>query len=507
MRIESLSVRKGFSTATFDFDPGWTVVHSNANNVGKTTLLRGILYGMGEDVPSTSRLGFEELETRLDLVNEAGGRIRIVRSSSHRAQVLRQSGAARSLTLPLEIAELRHVVYGAENPLVLENILGAWYVEQDHGWTMACEGPVIGRIYFSAKRLVEGLCGADFEERRAECGRLEDELKRLRVIREVLRYRESTEALQDAIILDEPGDPECSETLEEERAGLVARRSALGREIAGIEDSLRDDARFGEYVENMKLRVKAPSGEVVKVTRESLCLYSDNMRLLEARRSLLEEERREVNGRIRAIDSLLKADPSLLRAARTQVRSVALSEELGLGIDVRRLDATIKDLSSKRRRMKEELERTRALAVSDKQALLLEFTKDCASALGVVETFIECGLYPSRDKLSSVSGAERMLLTLSYRLGCVKLLESVLGIKLPFVMDSVRAQELDEGRFKKVTDLLKGEFADHQVIVASRHIEGLEGEHMIQIGGGLMENAALCDDIDVWAYEGFAMED
>ena len=503
MRIESLSVRHGFHVATFDFDPSWTVVHSETNNVGKTTLLRCLLYGMGEDVPGTSRLKFDELETRLDVVSDACERVRIIRSSRNRTQLLRQDGTASPFVLPFEISNLRHALYGVENPSVLENILGVWYVEQDHGWAMACEGTVIGRISFSAKKLVEGLCGTDFEDRRAECNRLDDELKRLKTIREALKYRESTEALQDAILLDGPADAAGSETLEEERACLVAKRATLSREIAEIENSLRDDARFGEYIENMKLAIKTPAGEVVRVTKESLCHYSDNARLLEARHLLVEEERKETNRRIKRIDALLEADPTLLRATGAQVRSGWLSDELGLDIDDRRLNAKIKDLSSKKKALNQDLERARNLAVSDKQELLLGITSDLASALGVSNAFRECGLYPTRDKLSSVSGAERMLLTLSYRLGYVKLLETVLGIRLPFVMDSVRAQELDKVRFAKVVGLLREKFVNHQVIVASRHLEGLESARSIEIGSGLMENAVLCDDMDAWACENF----
>ena len=92
MRIKSLALRLGFSVVKFDFDPNrWTVVHSKNNNVGKTTLLRGILYGMGENIPSTSQLKFEGLETRLDLINDAGEYIRVVRPDVNLVQCLSSS--------------------------------------------------------------------------------------------------------------------------------------------------------------------------------------------------------------------------------------------------------------------------------------------------------------------------------------------------------------------------------------------------------------------------------
>ena len=79
-----------------------------------------------------------------------------------------------------------------------------------------------------------------------------------------------------------------------------------------------------------------------------------------------------------------------------------------------------------------------------------------------------------------------MLLTLSYRLGCVKLLESVLGIKLPFVMDSVRAQELDEGRF----ELRRGGVPCH---LEPQVFEVLA--YLVRNRGRLVSKAELLDEI------------
>ena len=504
MRIKSLALRLGFSVVKFDFDPNrWTVVHSKNNNVGKTTLLRGILYGMGENIPSTSQLKFEGLETRLDLINDAGEYIRVVRPDVNRVQCLWWSGKVQNYTVPAEIAGLRQALYGVKNPLVQENLLGAWFVEQDHGWTMACEGTVIGKISFSAKKLVEGLCEVDFGDQRAELERLESELKRLETIKEVLQYRDSGGVLQDILLLEKPASAEDSQALEAERMGLVAQRASIGREIAEIDESLRDDKRFGEYIESMKLVVKASNGESVRVTRENLCFFEDNECYLKARRSLLEEERREINRKVRGIDALLGAEPSLLQAASAQVFSGSMSEKIGTEVDENQLDAAIKRFGLEKKHLKSDLEQTRMSVTSDKGNQLADLINGYASALGVSGAFAYCGLYPTKDKLSSISGAERMLLTLSYRLGYVKLLEDTLGICLPFVMDSVRAQELDGLRFEKINALLKKEFASHQVIVASRQLEGLEGEQVIEIGNGVMENASLCNDICAWTREGW----
>ena len=47
-----------------------TLIHSNNNSVGKTTLVRLILYGMGYAIPSTRGLNFDKLNVKLTLIDE-----------------------------------------------------------------------------------------------------------------------------------------------------------------------------------------------------------------------------------------------------------------------------------------------------------------------------------------------------------------------------------------------------------------------------------------------------
>lgn len=47
-----------------------TLLYSNKNGVGKTSLIRLLLYGMGYPIPSTKGLNFDNLKVRLTLSDE-----------------------------------------------------------------------------------------------------------------------------------------------------------------------------------------------------------------------------------------------------------------------------------------------------------------------------------------------------------------------------------------------------------------------------------------------------
>ena len=58
----------GDNQKTFAFTPGVNVVFSKKNSVGKTTLLRLLMYALGYPIPNTRGIRFSDYETILTVI-------------------------------------------------------------------------------------------------------------------------------------------------------------------------------------------------------------------------------------------------------------------------------------------------------------------------------------------------------------------------------------------------------------------------------------------------------
>ncbi len=74
MRIVSLQVNSmqqtilGDNQKIFNFTPEVNVVYSKKNSVGKTTLLRMLMYALGYPIPNTRGIRFSDYETVLTVM-------------------------------------------------------------------------------------------------------------------------------------------------------------------------------------------------------------------------------------------------------------------------------------------------------------------------------------------------------------------------------------------------------------------------------------------------------
>ena len=146
MLIKSLRIQDGLSSREYDFS-ALTVVHSVHNGVGKTTLLRCLLYALGYAVPSMKGLRFDKLEFTLLVVSGDGVQRELIRHGMLMA--VRAEGAEERYSLPYEQHKLHELIFGIAEQSVLDNLLGTNYFDQEKGWTLLHRGKVVGKIRFS----------------------------------------------------------------------------------------------------------------------------------------------------------------------------------------------------------------------------------------------------------------------------------------------------------------------------------------------------------------------
>lgn len=184
MRIVSLQVNArqpnylNDNQKVFSFGEGVNIIFSTKNSVGKTTLLRLMMYALGYPIPNTRGIRFADYETVLTVVGADNSTFVLTRNKDYMEVLLDET--EKGYSLPVEQNDLHSLVFGISNLEVVGNLLGAYYVDQEKGWTLLNRGKAIGNIHFSIESLIRGLSN-----------RTNDELaQRLAVVkREIQKYK------------------------------------------------------------------------------------------------------------------------------------------------------------------------------------------------------------------------------------------------------------------------------------------------------------------------------
>lgn len=83
MRLKEFKIIYGFLSRTFEFNNNYNLIHSTQNSVGKTTLLRAILYALGFNIPNTKNFKFEECKFELSIITDSNQEFIIKRRDSY----------------------------------------------------------------------------------------------------------------------------------------------------------------------------------------------------------------------------------------------------------------------------------------------------------------------------------------------------------------------------------------------------------------------------------------
>ena len=160
MIIKSIRITEGLFSRFIEFSDNANLIHSKQNSKGKTTLLRFLLYSLGYNIPNTRKIKFERCEVETMLFAEKIGDATLSRTASDHI-VLSTNDERTTYVLPEQQNELHSVLFGTENADILDNLLGAFYVDQEKGWTLLNRGVAIGSIHFNIEELIRGLSGRD----------------------------------------------------------------------------------------------------------------------------------------------------------------------------------------------------------------------------------------------------------------------------------------------------------------------------------------------------------
>ena len=459
MRLTTLIIKKGFFEKTFSFANNTNIIYSKKNSCGKTTLIRLLLYALGFNIPNTKNIKFNSFEVSLTLNHEVLGNINLIRERQDQIILIHKSKRV-TFSLPGEEKNVHQLIFNTENTDIINNLLGTFYIDQEKGWTLLNRGTVIGSIHFNIEELIRGLGNKNSDKLLLKSDNINREIKQYKQILNISKYQKS--------IQDEANDniTDFDSTLLSQLEILRIEYRRLKREKEQIDKLLSDNKNFKTYIESMKLMIRI-NDKVIPLTSDKIEGYNDTIDSLKSKLRFISEDINQVFSKIKKLEKDLipieEQDSLFTTQSWTKKFNVTLSK---LHIDQTLLEEYLQNLYAQKKIIDNEI-KIRTKENNSAAISLYKSIKSYAEFLGVnfgEEIKLE---YIFTSNLKELSGALLQKLVFSFKLSYLKETEKVLGIKLPIIIDSPSAKELDSYNVKLMFDILKNDFPDNQIFIAS----------------------------------------
>jgi hypothetical protein len=448
----------GDNHKVFLFEQNVNIVFSTKNSVGKTTLLRLLMYALGYPIPSTRGIRFSDYETILTVVG-ANDEIFVLTRNRGYIEVLHNK-MEKGYSLPVEQNELHSLIYGITNLEVVDNLPGAFFVDQEKGWTLLNRGKAIGNIHFSIESLLRGLSNRTNDELAQRLAVVKREIQKYKHMLDIAAYKAEINRLGETSFIDSPADD-----IENALEVLYCERKPIEEELSRIKSVIRKNTNFEKFITSFKLRVKAPNGDEVPVNKDTLIGYGDIVDLLVAKQKINFEQLTAIDRKI----ALLKAqqdDEATVVDVKTSLQQFD-SEIAKINVDAMATQKIIAKLEKERKNLEERV----INSVKQDHPLIGELHQlisSYAARLGLDERYVSArNDYIFTNDLKSLSGAIYHKVVFAFKISYVKLIQQHTGVYLPLILDSPSGREVSMENVNEMMAILAEDYADHQIIIAS----------------------------------------
>lgn len=481
MIFKSIYLKEGLYERNIDFSEGVNLIHSDKNSRGKTTLLRFMLYALGYAIPNTRKIKFKQCEVEMIIESEKEGEIKLIRTDSTSIQV-ETSTNKRTYVLPEQQSELQSLFFETINKDIISNLLGVYYVDQEKGWTLLNRGVVIGSIHFNIEELIRGLSGIDCTNLIKKEAQLSRKINKYKQMFSVAQYQETLQTADGSVITEN-----YEESINIELDGLLIKQREIKAELRRIDNTLSDNKRFKKFVSDMKLLVSISDGIVIQVTEDNIVGLNDSIELLVTKRKTVSAKLSDIASKIEKIqkerereieqlsffDSASQIEIFDKRISRLPLNPIAIKQE------ITQLEKQVKSVREEISRITKD----NNVVASDISQTIIKYALELG--FGDKESIPISYLFTSN--LKELSGAILHKTAFAFRLAYITAVEKKLNIKLPIILDSPSGKEVDQDNIKLMMNILKRDFADHQIIIASIFEYDFDEINKIEIKDHLIE--------------------
>lgn len=470
MWIKSIRIIEPPYKKEFTFHPGVNLIHSSENSHGKTALIRFILYGLGFDIPDLQNLKMKKCFVTLTVINDN----RTLTVYRHESDLqIRENDTVYDFHISHGLTDAQAQIFNSNNKKLMDSILGSIYIDQERGWTLLNRGKVIGKNEFQIDRFLNSVSKDDIEQLIRDRQILTKELERYR---QLLTLSDKQRTLEDydkkRINLS---------TLESAQADLDSFRidlKSLKKEERRIRESISDNKKFMNYIDQMKLLINV-DGKEMQLTHDMIVTCPDNMDFLKARITIIETKIEKIQKLI------MEKEKQLSKIIEDQDSNEILDAYSvipisKLNIDSDKIQSSIRLMNKKLKQLSEKIN-----TAQDKTSLITELDRIIERNARVleIEQYLKDASNPlcKVDKLKGFSGTNYRKVILSYRLAYASIIELTNNIVVPIIIDSPSG-EVDETNINDMTNLLTECYSHHQIIIASiNELKSLSKDNIIEL--------------------------
>lgn len=472
MKFLTLEIEYEQRKKTFEFYDK-TLIFSNENSVGKSTLLRLLFYGIGYPIPGTYGIKFKKV--KLKVIFTRDNNIYFTKRKDNYIEVYKNDVLLDSRYLNGHDNTWLTYIWGIESINVLKNILGAIYMDQDKGWTLLNRGKVIGNIRFNVRDLLIGL--SDNGERLKEnLEKLGTEKEMLKETRQLIQLASTSSMYGDLSLsaLKEPDD----ERLDKEYKNLQIQKKYLKQQLSKIRKQIADENGLMKFILSSNIMIQV-NGENILVDKSNLKNFNDNVDFLKQRAAIFREKIENLDYRLEHVKRELREKTSNLFDDEVDVVKRTLNDISKINIDTTVLQAREIELSDSVKKLNDKIEEE-FMTDNDMTEETLMWINKFADILGVLDVIKNKKFVFTRD-LKSISGTIYYKVVFSFKMAYIKMIEKYTGVILPIVLDSPSGREVTERNISAVIDILNDFFAENQVIITSINKYKLNGVREIEL--------------------------
>ncbi|MCW6677702.1 hypothetical protein NH286_00855 [Anaerococcus sp. NML200574] len=480
MIIKEIIIKEGIFQRKFIFDDRNNLIYSNHNSCGKTTLLRCILYGFGYKIPPTKNFKFSKCETELLLSETNYGKIKLFRYNED-SITLEYDSKSEVYVLPEQHIDVLKIIFDTENIQLLNNILGAHYFDQEKGWTLLNRGVVIGSIRFNIEELVRGLNDVDCSKLIEEQKKLKNKIEKYKQIDKIIEYKNNVEQQNYSLLPEDINDKFIEEINE-----LNIRKNLINKKIYSINKTLKDNKQFKNFISKMHILIKDESGKEIKVTSDNIVGLNDSIELLVSKKKIYESNLVEITKELEKID-ILKNNSNDQLAFIEEIDPIVLFDTTisNLTLNEHVINESLKELKSQLKSVNKEI--NSASINNNSVTNLTKSLNQYAKKLGLEKSVKFDENYLFTSNLKELSGAVLHKTVFAFKLAYIIEIQKKLNIKLPIILDSPSGKEIDKENIQKMLDILKDDFKDNQIIIASIYEYSLPNLHKIKLKNRMIE--------------------
>ena len=481
MIFNSIYVEEAGAKRQIVFSDKNNLIHSIANSKGKTTLLRLVLYSIGYSVPNTKHIKFENCKVESQITLDNGEVLTLCRESREFIE-LKRNDLITTYILPSEESALHKIIFNATNLELIKNLLGIFYFDQEKGWTLLNRGVVIGSIRFNIEELIRGIVEIDCSELYKQKESKKQDLQKFKQMFSISKYQETIDAESNNLASDS-----YNILIDNKINQHKIQLNLFKNELSRIDKVLKENKYFKNFIAEIGLLVKIPNGEVIAVTEENIIGLNDTIDFLIAKRKLIASQYNQIQTEINEFEKERRIEEqqlSFFNDVETisdifdkRISSIPINE-VAVKKGIAKLEKEITEINT---RIKE-LTRTAGSVITS----IFNNTKKYLIELGIGEDSIS-EQYLFTSNLKELSGAILHKTVFAFRLACLLEVEKHLSIKLPIILDSPSGKEIDQQNVEAMVKILKRDFSDNQIIIASIYEYSLTDVNKISIVNRLIE--------------------